>query len=468
MKGCSSLHLPIWIQLSIATTLIIVFVSFSLSFIILNRQRKQLYTQSGKIGMVSLNYFAHNARIPLLENNIIALNTLINDASSVEGLVYAFIIDTNNRIKAHTQHDKIDTIFEGFDNMKNITEDGLITSFDYSAPSKEHILNLSQPVIFQEKKLGYVNVGVSIDFIKQIIKKERISIIVMTIFIIFMGILITTLYAFRFSRRISHLVFATKEIGKGNYHYKMPITGNDELGHLAKAFKKMSQSLWLNSLMEKSFGKYVGHEVLKMILADPESDWLKARKNEATILFCDVRGFTSYSETKQPEDVVEELNEYFEIASHVIFDHHGYIDKFIGDAVLAVFGVPVYHKDHIKMAIRAAIKMQSEFSKAAQCGNGLLTSIGIAINTGIVVSGNIGSQMKMEYTVIGDSVNIASHLTSFAGPGEIIVNKNIYEHIGDVIDVIPLPPRKIKGKSEMVEPYKVLNIRETPIAHVCS
>ncbi|MGA1823203.1 MAG: adenylate/guanylate cyclase domain-containing protein [bacterium] len=469
-KDGSPLHFPIWLQLSIATTLIIVFISFSLSLVILNRRRKQLYEQSGTIGMVSLNYFANNARIPLLENNIIELNTLIKDASTVEELVYAFIVDNNNRIKAHTQHDKIEKIFEGFENEQNNRKDGLISSFDYCTPGNEHILNISRPIIFKEKKLGQVNVGVSIDFIEQIIKKEKASIIILTIFIIIIGILITTLFAFHFTRRISKLVIATEEIAKGNYNYKMSITGNDELGHLARAFNKMKQSLWINSLMQKSFGKYVGQEVLNMILKDPESVWLKGCRNEATILFCDIRGFTSYSETNEPEDVVEKLNEYFEIASRVIFDHHGYIDKFIGDSVLAVFGVPAHHEKHIEMAVRAAVKMQSEFCKAARNDNKLLSSIGIAINTGIVVSGNIGSPVKMEYTVIGDSVNLASRLTRFAGPGEIIVNKNIFEQIGDVIDMIPLPPRKIKGKSEIVEPYKVnmLNIREMPIGNVYS
>ena len=215
---------------------------------------------------------------------------------------------------------------------------------------------------------------------------------------------------FHFSRPISNLVLATGEIGSGNYQHKIILARNDELGNLATAFNRMGEELWKNSLMQKSFGKYIGSEVLEMIMANPENDWLKGHRNEATIVFIDIRGFSSYSELKEPEEIVEKLNEYFEIATQAIQDHGGYVDKFIGDAVLGVFGVPVYHKDHAERGVRCCKRYAKRVSEKARNGNGLLQSVGIGINSGVVVSGNIGSQDKMEYTVIGDSVNLAAHL----------------------------------------------------------
>ena len=433
-------RIPIWLQLSITTILVILLTTFVLSFVILDRQKHRLYQYKVEIGMVSLNYFADNARINLLQDDILQLNTLIRNAAAVEGLLYAVIVDNQQLIKAHTDQNKIGRHFE--------------------PPTDKNVLDLTRPVAFQDKQLGEVHVGVSIDKINQLIQKERLSVILISLSIIFFGIVIAILLGFRFSRPISKLVLATQEIGKGNYQHKVKLSRNDELGNLATAFNQMGEDLWKNSLMQKSFGKYVGPEVLEMIMANPERTWLKGHRNDATILFADIRGFTHYSDEKEPEKVVEQLNEYFEIATKTIIGHGGYVDKFIGDAVLGVFGVPVYRKDHVERAVRAAVYLQKEVNKANKTDDKLFGSIGIGIDSGIVVAGNIGSQVKMEYTVIGDSVNVASRLNGLAGPGEIIISNTVYKQLGDIIAVEALPPRRIKGKPEPVEIFKVLSIKE--------
>ena len=322
-------------------------------------------------------------------------------------------------------------------------------------------MNLSSPILFKDKKLGDVHVGVSLNFIEQVIKEERWRIIGMTLFLVLIGIVITVGLGLWFSHPILKLVMATRDISMGNYGHKVDLARKDELGNLATAFNKMSDELWVKSLMQDSFGKYVGPEVLEMIMNNPENTWLKGNRSEATIIFTDVRGFTQYTEEKEPEELVEELNECFEIQTTAILDHGGYIDKFIGDAVLGVFGVPVYHKDHIERAVRAAIDMQFALKKASKNSNNrLLTSIGIGINSGVVVSGNIGSQVKLEYTVVGDSVNVASRLNDLAGPGEVIISGVIYEQIQNIVAVEALPPQELKGKSETIEIYKVLGIND--------
>jgi adenylate cyclase len=190
----------------------------------------------------------------------------------------------------------------------------------------------------------------------------------------------------------------------------------------------MAQELWNKLLIQKSFGRYVSPEVLNMILSHLEDSWLKGIRSEATILFTDVRGFTAFSETRDPEKIVGDLNEYFGIATELVLEYGGYVDKFIGDAVLGVFGVPIFHTDHAERAVKAAVAMQKKFQQRADDNsNPLLSRIGIGINTGVVVSGNLGSQVKMEYTVIGDTVNVASRLNRLAGSGEIIISKSIYD-----------------------------------------
>ncbi|MEJ2658956.1 MAG: adenylate/guanylate cyclase domain-containing protein, partial [Desulfobacterales bacterium] len=335
-----------------------------------------------------------------------------------------------------------------------------VTYFNYISPSGKHVLNLTRPILFKNKDLGEVHVGISIDFIEKLIHKAQLIIIVITIFIIIFGSIIAVLLGFHFSRPISNLVQATREIGAGNYQHKIILARNDELGSLSTAFNRMGDELWKNSLMQKSFGKYIGPEVLEMIMANPESVWLKGHRSEATVIFADIRGFSAYSEVKEPEEIVEKLNQYFEIATQTIQDHGGYVDKFIGDAVLGVFGVPVYHENHAIRAVRAATDMQNAFLKKQKNKNDLLQSVGIGINSGVVVSGNIGSQDRMEYTVIGDCVNMAAHLYQLANPGEIIISKSVYDHLKEILEVSPLPAQNIKGKSEPVETFRLLGIKD--------
>jgi adenylate cyclase len=460
IEGLPPPRIPIWLQFFAATMVIIITTIFVMGFFILSQQKERLYSQTVKIGKVSLNYFCSNSPIPLLEDNILRLNTLIKDATAVEGLVYAIIIDHNQIIKAHTDINKIGKTFEKFADMKDVRREQDVTYFNYYSKSGEQVLNLTRPILFKDKKLGEIHVGVSINFIEKLIHKARLTIIMITFFIILFGSLIAVWLGFRFSRPISNLVLATREIGSGNYQHKIILARNDELGSLATAFNRMGDELWKNSLMQKSFGKYIGSEVLEMILANPESVWLKGHRNEATIVFTDIRGFSTYSEVKEPEEIVEGLNQYFEIVTQAILDHNGYVDKFIGDAVLGVFGVPVYHEDHVERSVRAAIDMQKAFMIERNNGNNLLQSVGIGINSGVVVSGNIGSQDKMEYTVIGDAVNLAAHLNKIADPGEIIISKSVYENLEDMITIEPLAPQNIKGKTEPVETFKLLSIKD--------
>lgn len=456
-------RIPIWLQLFATTSVVVIVTILVLNYFILGLQKERLYQQTIKIGMVSLNYFAGNARIPLLKSDMLSLNSIIKDAPTEEALLYAIIVDQDKKIMAHTNLNRIGTNLARIEHMGEITQKGDITYFDYINRFGESILNLSRPVIFKGKELGEAHVGISVDFIDHLVKRERATIFKITLVILFFGILVAIFFGFRFSRPISNLVKATQEIGHGNYQYKLPSTRNDELGNLARAFNRMSDELWKQSLMQKSFGKYVGSEVLQMIMDKPEDTWLKGHKNEATILFADVRGFTTYTDNREPEKVVEGLNAYFDLATQAIMKYGGYVDKFIGDAVLGVFGVPVYHNNHFERAVRAAVTLTNRLQRYSGDEQHLLSAVAIGIDSGIVLSGNIGSQDKIEYTVIGDCVNVASRLNELARPGEVIISKTVYDRLADIITAEPLTPRLIKGKAKPVETFKVLDIKERDV-----
>ncbi len=453
-------RIPIWLQLSLATMLVLALSIGILSYVIMERQKDNLRDHIIKLGMVSLNYVASNAKVPLLTDDTLALNTLITNVASVDGHYYAFIVNTDGIIKAHTDRNKIDKPFKPFSPTGKIARQGDVTYFNYTLPNGVRILNLSKPILFQNKKLGEVNVGLSVDFIQNLFINEQEFITYATLNIILLGMLVALFISLRFSRPLSTLVGATTQIAKGNYDFKVALKRNDELGTLAEAFNRMGTELFRQSMMKESFGKYVGPEVLNMILENPEHAWLKGRKTKASILFADIRGFTGYSETTEPEEVVKRLNEFFTIASRVIIEQGGYLDKFIGDSVMAVFGVPVSQQNPHKRCVQAAISMQQELSLASGNGNSLLNSVGIGIASGIVVAGNIGSPLKMEYTVIGDCVNVASYLCTLAGSTEIVIDRYTEEKLEDSIEVTPLLPQKIKGRIGVVRTYRVLGFNK--------
>ena len=449
-------RIPMWIQMAVATTFVIVVTVVTLSYAVLSKQKDRLYEQTVRMGTVSLNYFANNAKFPLLEEDILRLNTLIKEASNVEGLRYALITDTKNRIKAHTDVNLIGLPFKHFVENPDLIHEGEVVYYTYQQAGGARMLDLYRSIDLKDKNLGQVHVGISLDFIEELVREERLSVILVTLGVILLGLGVAVLYGFRFSSPISHIVKATEEIARGNYQYRVPLKRNDELGNLAIAFNRMGQELWKSAMTQKSFGKYVGTEVLDMILSNPETDWLKGTRNEATIIFCDVRGFTAFATENSPEQVVEALNEYLEIATSVIIKYGGYIDKFIGDAVMGVFGVPVFRQDHMERAVRAAIQMQDELHKQSLHGNQLLASVGISIHSGVVVAGNVGSQSKMEYTVIGDSVNVASRLNALAASGEVVISHQVKDKIDHLMFTESLGPQRLKGKSEPVEAFRVL------------
>lgn len=452
--------IPIWMQLSMAMAMVILLTVSALSWVTLNQQKAQLYAQTVRLGTVSLNYFANNARIPLLEDNVLALNSLIREATDVEGIRYAVIVNADGRIMAHSDHDRLGETFQGFNTGQVRYQEKTATYFRYISESGQNMLNLSRKITFKDQVLGEVHVGVSLDFIHALFVERRYSIAMVGGAVLFFALLIAVGLGFHFSRPVKALAAATEEISQGNYRHRVYLNRNDELGSLAVAFNRMSRELWKTSLMQKSFGKYVGSDVLEMIMANPEIEWLKGHRREMTILLTDIRGFTAFSEGNEPEHVVERLNEYLEIATAAILHFGGYVDKFIGDAVLGVFGVPVYHKDHVERAIRAALEIQETLAHAARRGNPLLPSVGIGVNTGVAVAGNIGSQVKMEYTVIGDTVNLTSRINGLARAGEIIISQAVLDRLPDRLETTPLPAQKLKGKAEAVSLYRLAGIRD--------
>jgi adenylate cyclase len=184
---------------------------------------------------------------------------------------------------------------------------------------------------------------------------------------------------------------------------------------------------------------------------------------ETTVLFADIRGFTSMSESHEPRIVVDALNEYFERMVEIAFRYEGTLDKFIGDEMMVLFGSPVAHEDDPDRAVRAALEMQDALADINERheAQGLPPfEIGIGINTGEVVAGYIGSSQALEYTVIGDPVNTGARLCSLAKPGQTLLSEGTVEKLTGGFAFEELPQEKVKGKAQPIRVFELIDCAE--------
>jgi adenylate cyclase len=208
------------------------------------------------------------------------------------------------------------------------------------------------------------------------------------------------------------------------------------------------------------YQRFMPAAIVEQILAKPDSIQLGGVNQIVTVLFADIRGFTSLSELIEPDEVVTMLNVYFSEMVEIIFQHGGTIDKFMGDGLMALFGAPYTSPNDAANAVRAGIEMQrrlnvirSTFSR--KDGSALDVNIGIGINTGNVVVGYIGSQRRTDYTAIGDTVNLAARLEHEAGRGELIISETTYTLVKGEFPCEPVGSRVIRGKRDSVACYRV-------------
>ena len=212
------------------------------------------------------------------------------------------------------------------------------------------------------------------------------------------------------------------------------------------------------SKVKNTFKRYVSKQVVDELLDDDTKLNLGGEKREVTVLFTDIRGFTSMSENMEPEKVVSTLNEYFSQMIDIVFKYNGTLDKIIGDELMVVYGAPTSSENDTERAIKTAIEMQQQiekFNNKRKKENEIPIKVGIGINSGLVVSGNIGSRDMMDYTVIGDTVNLGARLCSAAGPDEIIVSDSVWGNTKKQFSYEKLEPIKVKGKKNKVGVYKI-------------
>jgi len=229
--------------------------------------------------------------------------------------------------------------------------------------------------------------------------------------------------------------------------------------------KRYQEKLKESEAVQEKLSPYVGANVVEQIRRAGSATELKNEKRLVTVLFADIRGFTRLSETMTPNEIISMLNEYFDEMVRIIHDHNGVLDKFVGDELMAVFGLMQPKEQTSVDAVRAALGMRaaSERLMNQRRQQSLPTyQVGIGLNTGEVIAGNVGSQDRMDYTVIGDTVNVGARLEQLSKSDEILISEETARRIGRRFELRLKGAAKLKNRDEPVTCYEV--VREIPLA----
>ncbi len=276
--------------------------------------------------------------------------------------------------------------------------------------------------------------------------------------ILFLALLGGYLFSGTLVRPILELVSAAFRVSKGDFSINLVPRGRDEIAYLSRAFSEMASGLQERDRVKELFGKFHNKEVADRLLSGEVK--LGGERCQATILFMDIRSFTTMSEVMQPEEVVEMLNEYLTRMVRIITEHGGVIDKYVGDAIMGLWGVPLAKAGEEIAAVNACLAMRKELESLnhlrLERGQSPLY-IGMGLHQGPVTAGNIGSSERMEYTVIGDAVNLAARVESMTKTlsTDLLITRAVHDAVKGRFIFEPCEKVTVKGKSETIEVYKV-------------
>ncbi len=251
-------------------------------------------------------------------------------------------------------------------------------------------------------------------------------------------------------------------VSKGNFNVKASskIKGyfKDEVTELATAFDNMTEGLKERDKVKNLFNKFHGSSITDDLMKGDLS--LGGSNKDVVIFFSDIRGFTAFSEKRPPEEVVEMLNEYFGVMVGIINKNHGVVDKFIGDAIMAVWGAPKSSPKDAHYAVTACLEMRkalNDLNTKRIAKNQPAINIGMGLHSGRAISGTIGSNERMEYTVIGNTVNTGSRIeaSTKAFGADLLISETVFEKIGDAFKTEYVGSAEVKGRSEPLKLFKV-------------
>lgn len=257
---------------------------------------------------------------------------------------------------------------------------------------------------------------------------------------------------------IEELALATQRIREGDFTVNVPVRSRDEVGALTASFNEMSVELALKERYKTVLAQVTDKQVAEQLISGRMT--LGGEVRRVSVLFCDIRGFTALTEAMPPAEVITMLNEHMSAMNRVVHRHHGVVDKFVGDLIMAVFGAPKSYGNDARQAVNCALEMIAERRRLNSVSRHSF-EIGIGVATGEVVAGCMGSDDRLNYTVLGERVNLASRLCSKAGAAELLIDGSTFEELPADSIAEPTEPLTLKGFSAPIPAYRVTELPES-------
>jgi class 3 adenylate cyclase len=280
------------------------------------------------------------------------------------------------------------------------------------------------------------------------------------------ALLVSMLLSHGLSVPIRELVAGTQQIQKGNLQVQVRVRSQDEIGQLASSFNEMTIGLALKERYRKVLNLVSDEKVAHRLMN--EEIKLGGELRFVSILFCDIRGFTALTEKMPPETVIQMLNEHMAALTSAVKAHNGVVDKFVGDMIMAVFGAPFSHGNDALDAAKCALDLltaRKELNRISRFN----MEVGIGLATGDVVAGNMGSEQRLNYTVLGERVNLASRLCHEAAPGVALVDETTAAQVETSLSLEPAKIAPLKGFSSSIRAFRLMGARvsvaPTPVSH---
>jgi len=430
LRGLYSLrptHIPIAYKLALILIIMITSGMSLLGLMIINNQSNLLRKQINEFGEAMVQQLAESSKELVLSDDILSLMVQVSNLGKNENIIGAVIYDNDGKILAHSGKLPIHDIKRLYSMATLFAPDQYSVEWTdvNDSNQSEELISYITPIRYQNLVAGHALVTFSKSALSESLQQTIIAISAATIFMILLGIITAYFVGRRLSRPIHDLMDASRAFHDGDFGFRIDERRNDEIGYLMDAFNNMATGLLEKHQVESAFSRFVSNKVAKQIMENLDQIQLGGKRVQATALFADIAGFTSMSERLSAEEVAELLNEYFsfiELASRL---YHGTIDKYMGDCAMIIFGAPEEDEDHKFNAISCAVMIQRMVERI----NNLRRQQGkvpvyfrIGVNSGEMLAGNMGSHDRMQYTVVGEAVNLAARLHSVAEPGQIVVN----------------------------------------------
>jgi adenylate cyclase len=428
-------RIPLVYKLSLLITVLVVTCMTLLGSLIVQQQTRLFEDQIHEQGTALARLMAQSAKEPLLATDKLALDVITTGFANNGSVKGTALITLEGQTISHAG---------SFHDGRHWTLRNVLYQLIRQAPASAmwewpgtkttsgiQVTSFVQPVVFQGVTAGYSVVTISRAGVESSLRSAKQAITGATLLIIFLGIAMAFALGKRITDPIGKLVDASHAIGKGDYSIHFKERRQDELGQLMDAFNEMAEGLLEKSQVKDALSRYLSPGVATEILANLNDVELGGKRIEGSVLFADIVGFTQIAENIRPEELVSLLNRYFTLITHACEINGGMVDKYLGDGVMLVFGAPQPHADHCFSAIACGILIQrliDEENRLREQQGKFPIQFRIGINSGTMLAGNMGSTERMEYTVVGDTVNVASRLCGIANSGQVVVAREVYQN----------------------------------------